>query len=611
MHIYQKNSQHYQTNVAQLTKELQRLSILRVVVFVGSATLLLVLANQRWLMSLLLALPLCVLGFGLVLNRYHRLAYHKQQAAFLQQVNEEERLRLENKLAGFPTGEGFLQREHAYAADLDVFGTHSLFQLLNRTTTEAGKERLAQWLSAPAAKEVILARQQAVKELAAKLAWRQQFQATGMHYSNPKSNYQKLVAWVEKPVALLPRQKIYLTVNILLTLLTLVAIVYAFATQYSFSSLPLVGMLFINALYLKRIKPIAEEIIESTHYNVKVLGGYHSLITLLESEPFEAPLLGQLQTVFGQQGYSAADQIKKLKNILELAKLKGTSKTSLERNLLYPAVNNFLLLDVYWILLTDAWKARNSRYLRGWAEAVGEFEALSSIAGFAYSNPAYSFPQISQEPYQLHFQGLGHPLIPAERRVCNDFDLAGRGEIALITGSNMAGKSTFLRTVGVNLILAWLGAPCCAKAAQVPKLTLFTSMRTQDNLEEGISSFRAELLRIEQLLKLIESGQAVFFLLDEMFKGTNSRDRYKGGVSLIKQLSDLNAFGLISSHDLELAKIAAHYLQVVNYSFNSQLQAGEMTFDYRLTEGICQDFNASELMQRSGIKILSTIDQIS
>jgi hypothetical protein len=492
---------------------------------------------------------------------------------------------------------------------LDVFGPHSLFQLINRTTTESGSVCLAEWLSEPAPKEVILERQQAIQELVPKLEWRQHFQASGMHFQNAKSDYNKLLTWIEKPVELLPRQAAYLAVSILLSILSTLAVIYAFSSNYTFSTLPLLVILFINSRFIISVKPVAEEIIESTHYNIKILGGYQALITSIESEKFDSAILQRLKTVFRQHSYSAAGEINKLKNILEIAKLRGTRGRSVGRNLFYPVINIFCFLDIYWILSAEKWKIRNSTYLRAWASAVGEFEVLSSVAGFSYSNPSYSFPEIKQEPYSIHFQMLGHPLIKGERRICNDFHLEGRGEITLITGSNMAGKSTFLRTIGVNLVLAFMGAPCCAKSAQVSSMKIFSSMRTQDNLEEGVSSFYAELKRMEHLLKLIENGQAVFFLLDELFKGTNSQDRYKGGISLIKQLSDLNSFGLISTHDLELAKLASNYMEVANYSFNSAIREGEMIFDYVLTKGICQDFNASELMKRSGIKIISTIEQ--
>ena len=202
---------------------------------------------------------------------------------------------------------------------------------------------------------------------------------------------------------------------------------------------------------------------------------------------------------------------------------------------------------------------------------------------------------------------MGHPLINSNNRVCNNFHSEGQGNVVMITGSNMGGKSTFLRTVGVNLVLALAGAPCCAKYGQITKLKLYTSMRTQDNLLKGISSFYAELNRIEKMLKLIESNHNVFFLLDEMFKGTNSEDRHRGGFSLINQISKLNTSGIIATHDIELAKLAGNKMLVTNYSFNSEIKDNSMIFSYELDPGICNDFNASELMKNSGIKVLSHI----
>jgi DNA mismatch repair ATPase MutS len=204
---------------------------------------------------------------------------------------------------------------------------------------------------------------------------------------------------------------------------------------------------------------------------------------------------------------------------------------------------------------------------------------------------------------------LGHPLINSNNRVCNNFHSEGQGNVVMITGSNMGGKSTFLRTVGVNLVLALAGAPCCAKCGQITNLKLYTSMRTQDNLLKGISSFYAELNRIEKMLKLIESNHNVFFLSDEMFKGTNSEDRHRGGFSMINQISELKTSGIIATHDIELAKLAGNKMLVTNYSFNSEIKDNSMIFSYELDPGICTDFNASELMKNSGMKILSNISR--
>ena len=616
VNIFESNIREYEVAAQKLSKTLIRLSILRAVIFLASAVLITALANERLVIPLLIVTPLCIAGFGLTVRHYNRINYLQKHTSFLKEINQAELLRQENKLSSFDTGRHFLDRDHPYIADLDVFGSHSLFQLLNRTTTESGQLLMAEWLSVPAPKATIFKRQEAVKELSPKLEWRQHFQAAGMHFRHTKIGYERLAAWIDQPARLLPHQTKYLMISIPLSVLSTLGLFFflfhLFTADWFFYLSILIILLLINNLVLNRVRPIAEKIIENTHQNIKILGGYKALIRQIESEKFHSEILYQLQLAFMDSHYSAVKEINKLKKILEVFLLRGIKvKTdSTGGHLFYHIFNLFLLFDVYWIILTEKWKVRNRDHLHHWASAIGEFEVLSSIAGFHYASPPFTFPEIREEPYYIDFQTLGHPLIAPQSRVCNHFHLEGRGEIAMITGSNMAGKSTFLRTVGVNLVLAFMGAPCCAQTAQVSNMKIFTSMRTQDNLEEGTSSFYAELKRVEQLLRLIQEGQAIFFLLDEMFKGTNSQDRHKGGVSLIKQLSELNAFGIISTHDLELAKLAGKQLIANNFSFNSAIQAGEMTFNYTLTPGICNDFNASELMKRSGIKILSGIEEV-
>ena len=615
MNIYQNNILKYKTESLKLAKVLKRLSKLRLASFIFSAILITVLANERVFTFLIIAVPLCILGMGLLINYYNQINHRLKHTSFLKEINEFEVLKMENKLSGFPTGQSFIGAEHPYDSDLDIFGSNSLFQLLNRTTTESGNLCLAEWLSEPSPGDEILKRQQAIKELTPKLEWLQNFQASGMHHWNAKSDYHKLLTWIEAPVKLLPQQFKYLIVSILLSALSTSTAVYyvihAFTSDWYIHLLPLIIVLCINQLAIKRMRPVAEEIIINTQHNVKTLAGYRSLITNIESEEFESELLRQLQSTFCRHSYSARKEINKLKNILEISQLRGLKRIPIAKNQFYPILNLFLLVDFYWIIMTERWKQKNSYYLKTWVSAVSKFEVLSSIAGFSHTNPSYTFPEITEEPYCIHFELLGHPLIDSLNRKYNSFDLNGQGEIAMITGSNMAGKSTFLRTVGVNLVLALTGAPCCAKSGKVSQMKIFTSMRTQDNLEHGISSFYAELKRIEQLLRSIETGEPIFFLLDEMFKGTNSKDRHKGGFSLVKQLKEINAFGIISTHDLELAIIADSHKIVTNYSFNSEIQESQMVFNYKLTKGICKDFNASELMKGSGIKILPNIEELS
>ena len=612
MKIYQTNIEKYKTEIFDLDKVTNRLSLFRLASFLISLIVISVLANERLLTLLWIVAPLCVFGFVLLLVRYNQVTNRKKTATFLKEINKNELLKLENKLSSFPTGQSHLTKDHAYIADLDVFGSHSLFQLLNRTTTESGNLLLAKWLSESAPKEIVLERQQAIQELKPSLQWRQQLQVAGLPFMNCESNYQKLLKWFERGEHLLPKQTKYLISSITLavssTVLAALLVVNSVSEGWNLYLLPLLIVLLINYLLLRKVAPIAEEIIDHTDRNVQILGGYQMLAQTILSEKFQSKKLKKLRSDLNQNESSAASEIRRLKKILEAFQLRGTKRSF--GNKFYGIFNHLWLFDIYWIILTERWKRRNRNLVQSWIHAISEFEVLNSLAGFAYSNPDFVFPEIKEEHYSIHFEMLGHPLIKPESRICNHFNLKGRGQFAMITGSNMSGKSTFLRTVGVNLILALMGAPCCAKSGQVSHMKMFTSMRTQDNLEEGISSFYAELKRVEQLLTLIKSGQPIFFMLDEMFKGTNSEDRYKGGVSLIKQLSELNAFGIISTHDLELARLAGNHMIVSNQSFNSKIHNGELSFNYKLQDGVCTDFNASELMKKSGINILTNVEKM-
>lgn len=605
--------EQYQIEILSVEKRLSQLSTLRLIVFVGSLALILFLANAKSTALVAITIVVSVIVFGFIIHRYNRLIRTKYRLTFLKQINEREVLIEKRELKDINTGEEFLSRDHAYAIDLDVFGPHSLFQILNRTTTEPGRIQLASWLMQPVERNLILERQKAAAELAPQVEWRQEFQASGMPFINTKSSYEKLVKWIEAPAGLLPRRTMYLAIAITLGLVATATAALGIHHLFLFLFLneplsvvyllPIAINLIVNRQIIRRMPADTERILEDLQFSVPLLAASEQLIRLIELASFNSALLREWQSVFRAGEYSASKEILKIRKTLETFQQRG-SKRMIGKNDFYAIFNSIWLLDIYFILSTERWKAKNGRGFKHWSRTIGNFEAINSLAGFTYANPEFVFPIITEDNYRIEFQSIGHPLMKAHQRICNDFTLVERGYVVIITGSNMAGKSTFLRTVGCNLILAMMGAPCCASASKIAPVALFTSMRTQDNLEEGISSFYAELKRIEKLLKLIANGQPILFLLDEMFKGTNSDDRYKGGVSLIRQLSALNAFGMISTHDLQLAKVASQHLPVRNYSFNSELRDEEIIFNYKLKDGFCTDFNASALMKKSGIDIL-------
>ena len=595
----------YDAKLLKLSKVLNRISFLRLFIFVISISLLISLFSIYLITPIFIVFPVSILCFAIVIKHHNKIIYLKKHTSFLKRINESEILREECNLEEFETGHKFINQNHPYTSDLDIFGQHSIFQLINRTTTESGAIGLSEWLSEPAPNVEIQDRQQAIKELSQKLEWRQDFQAAGMHFQNKKSDYYKLLDWVEAPVVLLKDRRIYTAIAIILSVLALLGLYLSILYLKFIYLLPFVTVLLINYIILRKVKPIADDIVETSQENINTLKGYRTLIHKIECESFKSKKLHELQSILIKSEFSAFNEINSLCKLLEFSHQRPVIKMTPNGNYFYSILNSFLLLDIYLIISVEKWKSKNKAFLGSWATTVSEFEVTNSVAGFCYSNPFYTFPEISEKNNYVNFELLGHPLINSSERVCNNFHSEGQGNVVMITGSNMGGKSTFLRAVGVNLVLALAGAPCCAKNAQVSNLNLYTSMRTQDNLKEGISSFYAELARIEKMLKQIESSHNVFFLLDEMFKGTNSEDRHKGGFSLISQINKLNTSGIIATHDIELARLSGSKKLVTNYSFNSEIINDSMVFSFEIHPGICNDFNASELMKRSGIKIIS------
>jgi DNA mismatch repair ATPase MutS len=267
-------------------------------------------------------------------------------------------------------------------------------------------------------------------------------------------------------------------------------------------------------------------------------------------------------------------------------------------------LNAILMWDFFWMYRLERWKKQVAPELEHILDVVAQTEALASFAAFAFAYPTYALPAISEVPFVVDGEELGHPLIFSTQRITNDFKMAGAGRTCIITGSNMSGKSTFLRTLGINMVLALAGSVVCARRFELYPVQVFTAMRTEDNLAESTSSFYAELKRLRQLLELSASDTPVYYLLDEILKGTNSRDRHEGAKALIRQMHTRNASGLVSTHDLELGAMQQEHPEyITNYSFNSTIEGDQIFFDYRLQPGICRSFNASKLMQLMGIAI--------
>ncbi len=589
---YQTKQQEFSASALKLKSRYTFLSWIRVLLFVGAIIGIIVFADQKNGAAMLITSAVAIIGYLALLKTHANLRSELKLTQALEQINGDEIKRLNNDLSGFEDGKKFYSVKHPYHEDLDVFGRHSLFQLINRTSTFLGEKVLASWLGHASSSNDVLQRQAAVKELSPDLAFRQNFEAYGKANSDSSVNHQPLLNWLKQEASL--KNPLLLKLLMVVMPLAMVATIALSTLDIVQTGVPvLIGM--ANAMVLGSLFNRIQKISKQTEDGYKSLSAMRYHIEMIEKTEFSSEKLKALKSKVVHDNVHASKIIKELQLILDNFQSR--------MNVIYIIFDLLLLLDLFWYLKAVNWKQKNRTDITSWFDTIGELDALVSIAGFSYSNPSFNFPSISDDHFSINAKALGHPLINGENRVTNDFDFNGEGGICLITGSNMSGKSTFLRTVGVNCILGLMGAPVCASEMTVSPLRVFTSMRSQDDLEENVSSFYAELKRLKHLLSYIDGKTPVLFMIDEVLKGTNSKDRHKGALALIKQLNAAYAFGFVSTHDIELGTITNELKGVKNYSFNSQIVGDEIKFDYTLTPGICRSFNATKLMQKMGIEI--------
>lgn len=588
---FEKRIHRFSGEYETLDSKHKSLSILRVTIFVVLASLIVYAASDRNGVLMAVLTIIAIVAFAIIIRIHNRVKFDRKTASFLKGLNEEEAKRAEGDLSKVYQGNEYENQKHFYSTDLDIFGSNSLFQLVLRSRLKQTRDLGAKWLLNHADKQEITERQQAIEELRKDIEWRQEFTALGMHTEmiDPKkrTNPDDLIEWLSKENKSLnkPYWKI-LTPLMSLVSITVIGLIWFTDIPYQIIYIPIL----VNLLLLKvAFKPLMT-FTKTFDRAVDFLKSYEKLIIKAENRSFQSTKLIALQEIFKSEDYQASMAIGSLRKILY--------RLMNRMNLMYAAVNVFFLLDMALLLNAEKWKAKYGSKVKLWFDTIHEIDLLNDMSSMAYGNPDFIFPEIRDGKHQLNTIDLGHPLIHASGRIKNNFELNGEGSLGLITGSNMSGKSTFLRTVGVNLVMAQAGLPVCASTLTMSPTRVFTSMRTQDNLEEHISSFYAELSRIKLLLDSI--GEApIFFLLDEILKGTNSEDRHKGSLALIDQLSEKNGTGLISTHDLTLSNLKNEKAR--NYSFNSEIIKDEIIFDYKLTDGPCRSFNASKLMEQMGI----------
>jgi hypothetical protein len=602
---YQQRAARYQGRAERLARRSALVSNLRGLSFAIAAVAFVsaVVADDSTLGA---AIGLCAMVGFLVLVAVHARVLAAEDLAWrFWRVNENAAQRARDEWQALPEdGAQFQDPEHPYASDLDVFGPRSLYQFINVAHTSYGQSQLRAYLSKLDGREVIVERQRAVRELVPQLELRQELEAYTLRAANPPGqrasqnqaalDLEPLIRWAEGEPVFLPRTALVWAAR-LLPVLTLAGFIAAkfFNLPALLWALPLAAQLGISV----RSAQDSARVFNAVSSSPGAFARLRPTLTLLESSRVEAPMLAGLAAVLGQGERSASQQMRRFERVLGWFELR-------HNGMLYPFINVLLLWDVQCVVALEKWQRASGRALSPWLESLGQWEALSSLAGVAYDNPDFNFPEIASERSVFEVTALGHPLISARQRVTNDVVLAGAGSALLVTGSNMSGKSTLLRAMGLGAVLGLAGSAVCAKTMRLSPMRVHTSMRISDSLSAGVSHFYAELKKLRTALAAAQGEFPVFFLLDEILHGTNSEERQIGARWVLAQLIEAGATGAVSTHDMALCALPPTLMHKVRTVHLRESVDGErMTFDYKLRPGPVSGGNALLLMRSLGLDV--------
>lgn len=593
--FYEKQLNNYTVLAEEYTQKNMRLSMFRVLWFLIWA--LAIFISTSFSLAIVYATIIIGLATFIILVIWHnRILKLKKSYELYRDINSNELNALNDDYSNFEDGGEFVDEKHYFSHDLDVFGPFSLYQYLNRTYSPQGKEDLAGRLSSGYhLKSEILVQQVAIAELAKKLEWMQEFRVLGEQTAASQkkkaSPISSLSEWsIRKGIFVHWAFKIVVPAISLLSFLMLYLLING---QLGFNSfmLYMVVPLGFSGYFAKRINTNHMELGKQS----SALQQWKSVFESFEKQSFDSEALRTLQEELKLSNESASVAIKKL------SKLSQAFDTRL--NLFgWFILNFFSVWDVLQSIRLENWRQKYGASVAKWFAVLAEMETLVSLGTFHYNHPKSIFPEIIQEGFVFEAVEAAHPLLPKESGVANDISFSGLGQFNIVTGANMAGKSTYLRTVGSQLILSMAGSAVCAKSLKISPIQMFTSIRTKDSLARNESYFYAELLRLQGIIEELKSGKPLFIILDEILKGTNSKDKEMGSKALVAQLIGLKAVGLIATHDLQLGTLIDSFPgSVQNRCFEVDLIDGQLHFDYKLRDGISQNLNATFLMKQMGI----------
>ncbi|MDN3595476.1 MutS-related protein [Zunongwangia endophytica] len=583
--FYKKQIEIHQNIADKLTKKLLASSILRLVVFLVIGFLIYFFwGNSKVIMAAIIG---GIAIFLFLVTRHGNLRYKSDKQKALIQLNQTEIDVMQSRqFHELPDGSEFEQPNHEYAQDVDLFGSGSFFQYLNRTALYEGTKKLVKILLANDI-EAIPEKQEAIKELAEKAKWRQEFSATASLVKTSESST-TIVNWFKNYKRFVPKFiKWGSPVFSIFSVAIIAGYILGFVTEFQILLWLIVGIL-ITGIFLKRINLLSGSVskIQDTFHQ------YHQLLSMLENEEFSSVIMKDKKLAIRTKDKKASQIFREFSKAIDALDQRN--------NMLFGVLGNgFLLWDLRQSLKLENWIEKYGRQVENWFDVIEVTDAYNSLGNFSFNHPGYVFPKIASVEKGISATQLAHPLLNPEKRIANDFSIDSK-EFFIVTGANMAGKSTFLRTVSLQIVMSNIGLPVCAEACTYTPIKLITSMRTSDSLSDDESYFFSELKRLKYIVNRIKEDR-YFIILDEILKGTNSTDKASGSKKFVRKLVNSHATGIIATHDLSLCEITAELPQVKNHYFDAEIINDELHFDYRFKDGICQNMNASFLLRKMEI----------
>ena len=595
-HYYRSVIENNEKRVERLKKYIHLAGTLRLLLVAGLIGCIWIAREQSLLIWTLIFIGF-IIPFASLMIWHTKLFARKTYAETLITLCKNELKGLDLDFSGFDGAREAVNGTHDFSLDLDLFGSDSLFQSINRTVTLSGKNRLIAWFTKPLTdKAAIQSRQESVCELGKLIEFRQEFLVTGQLQQAEQESLQNesLFGSTDPATPYITHKAAWRVLTVIMPILWIVIFGGCLAGWFTWT---LPGAFFIVSMFLSMMnaKKIAR-LYQRANRLEPVLKTFSHLITCIEKTTFQGAQLSRLRQEFFLKEVSASTAVFKLSRHIQALDSRF--------NLIGILLNIFLLRDTRNAIELEAWKDRYATIIPFWFDALAEFDALISLGGFAYNHPDAIYPEIAGQYFKMEGKALAHPLMRRDKCVKNDISIPDSARFLIITGANMAGKSTYLRTVGINFWLACIGAPVCAESLTVYPAHLVTSLRTTDSLTGNESYFFAELKRLKMIIDRLQAGEQLFIILDEILKGTNSVDKQKGSIALMKQLVGYKTCGIIATHDLVLGELACEFPENIrNYRFEASIEKDELTFSYQLQDGVAQNMNACFLMQKMGITV--------